>query len=320
MNDDKTLVEAPNGVTPQCALVMPMEGNPEILFVPRTIIRAFADQPRTQFDPTGLDSLGDSMLEHGQLIPALAKRLNPPIGQYQFELIDGERRWQASELKKITHFMIMLVEGDILPDEQFIKSVVANFFRESLGLMDLARAIDRFDKIGMSMTQIGKLMGNKSVTWAFQHHSLMRLCPEVQKLLGPPTPEKEQLSFQNALQLVDEDPDQQLRMAIQISSQGFNQKRARHLILKAVMGTGNIGKKARKEFHILARFVRNTSEEIETTLDHEQAVFKQVIEAAKPEELKKMLEHLDDLVSGFESLAEEVREAAGLKKPKKSKF
>lgn len=315
-----SLVPLNSVMTAQKLLVMPNPGNTEILYVPRTVVRAFVDQPRTQFDPAGIASLGESMREHTQLIPALAKRLNPPIGLYQFELIDGERRWQAAQLKNIEGFLIMVVEGEVLPDEQFIRSVIANFFREPLGLMDLAHAIDRFEKMGLTMSQIGKKMGDKSVTWAFQHHSLLRLVPNVQLLLGPPTPENERISFHTALQLVDLDPDDQLRRAVQISKGEMTQKQARHLILRTTMGKGKINKRARSEFHILARFLRNTNNEIELNLDHDEEVFRQVIAAAKPDELKEMLQHLSDLRSGFEILEEEILVASGRKKEKKSKI
>src|SRR5579883_3031046 len=64
----------------------------QVLRLPLGAIRPNPAQPRQRFDEAGLDELAASLREHGVLQPVLVH----PLGDGAYELIAGERRWQAA--------------------------------------------------------------------------------------------------------------------------------------------------------------------------------------------------------------------------------
>ena len=63
-----------------------------LLEIPITNIRPNPHQPRTHFDEESLSSLTASIRELGVLQPVLVRA----VGEDQYELIAGERRWRAA--------------------------------------------------------------------------------------------------------------------------------------------------------------------------------------------------------------------------------
>src|SRR5690349_11170172 len=65
-------------------------------------IRPNPQQPRQRFDETALQELAASITEHGLLQPLVVTPL-PPSGSgiAEYQLIAGERRWQAADRKSV---------------------------------------------------------------------------------------------------------------------------------------------------------------------------------------------------------------------------
>ncbi len=280
---------------------------PEIILASSAEVRAFADQPRTYFDPGGLVELAESIKIEGQLTPALAIRLVPPIGPYKYELIDGERRWRACELKGIKHFLILINPRIMSKNDQYVQSVVANFFREPPTDVESAKSIDRLKSMGMPNETIAKRMG-KSITWVYQHYSLLRLHPDVLKLIDPPTPKEKRIPYLNALAIVDLSHEEQQRLAAEMSQGKLTRKQTKLLVRKSAerQGITQKLKLPKKAFRAMRRFVIRTNTEIEDIHDQPEGFFDQVIKGAKTSELDLMLRDMGDMVSGFKLLVEEI--------------
>jgi ParB/RepB/Spo0J family partition protein len=281
---------------------------PEIIYVRREEIRAFHDQPRKEFEIQALKELGDSIRTETQLTPALARRLDPPIGRFKFELIDGERRWRACELKEIKWFLILINPRIQTKNDQYVQSVVANFFSVPLNDIECAEAIERFTKMGFKKETIGKRLGGKSLTWVIQHHSLLRLHPDVQKRMLPPTPKEERLPYMKALELVNFPHSLQLEMAEKIGKQKLSMTLTKGLVRKIAEKEGMTQRLRlpRKSFVQLRTLIRKSSEGVEDALDQSQTFFDKVIKGAKPEEIKLLLRNICDLQSSLGMLHEEI--------------
>ena len=63
----------------------------KVIYLPVDTLRPNPNQPRTQFDPGGLEELAQSIRENGLIQPILVRQLLD--GDY--ELIAGHRRWMA---------------------------------------------------------------------------------------------------------------------------------------------------------------------------------------------------------------------------------
>ena len=111
-------------------------------------------QPRRQFAEDAIDSLAESISEHGLLSPILVRRIN--AGRY--ELIAGERRLRA--LKKLGR---PYAEALIMPaydSESAVMALIENLQREQLHYLDEAEACRAIlDGGGLTQEQLARKLG-----------------------------------------------------------------------------------------------------------------------------------------------------------------
>jgi len=94
-------------------------------------------QPRVDFDDTGLQSLCESLGEHGMLQPLVVRR----VGE-RFELISGERRWRAATIAGWEKVPVQLREAD---DRQMAEwAIVENVQRKDLSPLEKAASFQRY--------------------------------------------------------------------------------------------------------------------------------------------------------------------------------
>ncbi|MEK7644948.1 MAG: ParB N-terminal domain-containing protein [Patescibacteria group bacterium] len=190
----------------------------EALVVPVGKVRPFAPsndprfpgQPRVWFDPDKLKKLGLSIRKHGQRTPCMVKRLTPPEDGFDFELIDGERRWRALEMIGATHIAITVSRPKSKAD-QHMGSLIQNFCREGHTHVEISNAIASQVEVGVSLTNIAAAIGQSVVT-VCNLHSLQRLVPELKPLLDPPTPKSDRIRLAEAVELSRIDPARQLEI------------------------------------------------------------------------------------------------------------
>ena len=90
-------------------------------------------QPRKEFDPEGLKELSDSIKEHGILQPLLVREYE---GAYQ--LIAGERRWQAAQRAGLAFVPCRVV--DVVDKTAWEFSLEENLKRRDLSDLEKAQA------------------------------------------------------------------------------------------------------------------------------------------------------------------------------------
>ncbi len=104
-----------------------------MLDIPLSAIKPSPKQARRSFDKAALQSLADSIRDHG-LLQAVVVR---PIGG-AFELIAGERRWRAAQLAGLE--TIRAVSRPSTDQETLVLSVIENLQREDLDPIEEAAA------------------------------------------------------------------------------------------------------------------------------------------------------------------------------------
>ncbi|MCI5108862.1 MAG: ParB/RepB/Spo0J family partition protein, partial [Candidatus Pacebacteria bacterium] len=137
------------------------------------------DQPRTYFDQDKLNALGRSIKVAGQMMPIVVKPLtgNP---EYIFQLVDGERRLQASIFVGME-----TIRAIIRPNANFKDSVIMNLCREGHTPLEMAYVFKRLiDEFGHSVQEVADMTG-RSITSVYQHLKILTLDPEVQALMDP---------------------------------------------------------------------------------------------------------------------------------------
>jgi len=116
------------------------------------------DQPRKQFEASALEDLAASIREHGVLQPIV---VTPKGDGYQ--IVAGERRYRAA--KSIGLDKIPALVRTLTDQHRLEISLIENLQRKDLNAMEAATAYAKLrDQFNMTLEQIGKRMGNKSVS------------------------------------------------------------------------------------------------------------------------------------------------------------
>ena len=90
------------------------------------------DQPRRDFDPEELQSLADSIEQHGVVQPLTVRELQS--GYYQ--IIAGERRWRAARMANLREIPAVIIEAD---DKKVMElALIENLQRQDLNPVEEA--------------------------------------------------------------------------------------------------------------------------------------------------------------------------------------
>ena len=175
--------------------------------VPVDRITPNPEQPRMVFDEDTLQELAASIREHGVLQPILLR----PLGNHQFQLIAGERRWRASKIAG--HATIPALVEEIDDDTALEISIIENLQREDLSPLDEASMYDRMiHEHGYSVRKLAQKLG-KDKGYLENRLRLADAPPEVRQLVSV---RKDTLSHAYELLKV-EDPKKRRRLAEQVA-------------------------------------------------------------------------------------------------------
>ena len=111
-------------------------------------------QPRRDFDDDALETLAESIKQHGVLQPILVRPL--PTGGYQ--IVAGERRWRASRMAGLDEMPVYIRE---LSDAQTAQlALVENLQREDLNPVEEALGYKQLmEDGGMTQEELSKVVG-----------------------------------------------------------------------------------------------------------------------------------------------------------------
>jgi len=134
-------------------------------------------QPRIDFEKESLLELTDSIKEHGVIQPITVRK----IGRDNFQIISGERRYQACKIAKIIEIPCYI---RIANDQEMLEmAIVENIQRKNLNAIEIGLSYQRLiDECNLTHEQLSiKLSKNRSTISNFLR--LLNLPVEVQKAL-----------------------------------------------------------------------------------------------------------------------------------------
>lgn len=131
-------------------------------------------QPRTHFDQTALQELADSIKVHGIIQPITVRRLAPN----QYQLISGERRFQASKLAGLKSVPAYIRSAD---DQQMLEmALIENIQRENLNAIEVALSYQRLiTECNLNQEALGDRVGKNRAT-VTNYLRLLKLPPDIQ--------------------------------------------------------------------------------------------------------------------------------------------
>jgi ParB family chromosome partitioning protein len=126
----------------------------ELHKLPLDVIRPGRYQPRTVFDEDKLAELADSIRAQGVVQPIVVR----PVGEGEYELIAGERRWRAAQIAGIDN--IPSVVRDVSDEVSVAIALIENIQREDLNPLEEATALRRLiDDFEMTHQQAADAVG-----------------------------------------------------------------------------------------------------------------------------------------------------------------
>lgn len=186
-------------------------------------IEANPFQPRTRFESRALDELAESIRQHGIIQPVTVRKM----GNGNFQLISGERRFRASQLAGLDQIPAYI---RIANDQTMLEmALVENIQREDLNPIEVAisykRLIDECELTHEGLSE--KISKSRSNITNFLR--LLKLPAEIQMSL-----QKGNISMGHARALISvEDPIQQLEIFERIIDEVLSVRDVENLARKA---------------------------------------------------------------------------------------
>ena len=113
-------------------------------------------QPRKKFDKDSLEELTNSIRERGVIQPLIVRKSDEQTDMY--ELIAGERRWQASQSAGLHEVPVVILEADNLKSLEL--AIVENVQRKDLNPIEEAEGYQKLiDKFGYDQEKVSKFIG-----------------------------------------------------------------------------------------------------------------------------------------------------------------
>ncbi len=131
-------------------------------------------QPRQHFDQEALKELSESIKVHGIIQPITVRKFS----NNQYQLISGERRFQASKLAGLTKIPAYVRTAD---DQQMLEmALIENIQRENLNPIEISLSYQRLiSECNLKQEELGDRVG-KSRSTVTNYLRLLKLPPDIQ--------------------------------------------------------------------------------------------------------------------------------------------
>jgi len=149
--------------------------------VPVATITPNPMQPRTALDVEAMEELAASIKEHGLIQPLIVTQQGPE----RYQLIAGERRWQASRMAGLATVPVIIKEAS--PQQVLEIALVENIQRADLNPLEEAAAYRQLvEEFGLTQEQVAERVGKSRVA-VTNTMRLLRLPAEIRQALADST-------------------------------------------------------------------------------------------------------------------------------------
>lgn len=165
---DKT--PSPEAVEPQIVVKETDE-------LPLEMISPNPDQPRTYFKKEEIEELAASIEKDGLLQPIVVR----PVGENAYQIIAGERRWQACKYLKLETVPVRIKDAD--EDKALELALIENIQRSDLNPIEEAYGYRRLmERMNLTQSEVAQVVskGRSTIANALR---LLELPEEAQQLL-----------------------------------------------------------------------------------------------------------------------------------------
>jgi ParB family chromosome partitioning protein len=208
-------------------------------------------QPRQHIRPETLEELAASIKANGVIQPIVVRRLpEGSAGGARYEIIAGERRWQAAKLAGLADIPTIVRE---LSDRDAVAvALIENIQREELTAAEEARALQRLaTEFELTHEQVAAAVG-RSRAAVSNLIRLLDLPAEVVALI-----DSKAIGMGHARALLGlADDGERLRLAQLVASRGLSVRETENLVRQALKGEGGKRVVRPPELSVLSEVLR----------------------------------------------------------------
>ena len=201
--------------------------------LPLSYMRPGPFQPRREMQREPLEELAASIKASGVIQPIVLRPLPPgSAGEARYEIIAGERRWQAAKLAGLTDIPVVVRE---LSDGQALAvALIENIQREELTPAEEARALQRLaEEFHLTHEAVGKAVGRSRAAVS----NLIRLLELPDEILALIDAKRLSMGHARALIALEEDAAR-VRLARTVAERGLSVRATEELVRRALEGKG----------------------------------------------------------------------------------
>ena len=134
------------------------KGSQALKELPIDLLQRGEYQPRVDMKEDKLQDLANSIKSEGLVLPILVRPIIRESKEQRYEIIAGERRWQATQLAGL-HTIPAIIKD--IPDRSAIAiSLIENIQREDLNPIEEAKALSRLaEEFTMTHEEVGEAVG-----------------------------------------------------------------------------------------------------------------------------------------------------------------
>jgi len=176
-------------------------------------------QPRTRMDEASLAELAESIRARGVIQPVVVRS----VGDGQYEILAGERRWRAARLAGLERLPAIVRD---VPDEAALGiGLIENIQREDLNPIEEATGLKRLiDEFHLTHEEAARAVG-RSRTGVTNLLRLLELAPAVQGLV-----QEGRIDMGHARALLALSKARQVELANRIAEKGLSVREAERLV------------------------------------------------------------------------------------------
>jgi len=209
-----------------------------------------AFQPRREIQRQPLEELAASIKANGVIQPIVVRALPASTaGAAKYEIVAGERRWQAAKLAGLTDIPVIVRE---LSDSQAVAvALIENIQREELTPAEEARALQRLvGEFSLTHQEVADAVGRSRAT-VTNLIRLLDLPAEVVTLI-----DSRALSMGHARALLGLEVDaERVRLGQLVAERGYSVRETENLVRRAQKGEGSAVRKP-PEFSVVSEVLR----------------------------------------------------------------
>ncbi len=259
--------------------------------LPLSLMQAGAFQPRRKIHRQPLEDLAASIKSNGVIQPIVVRPL--PVGAAgapKYEIVAGERRWQAAKLAGLNDIPVIVRE---LSDSQAVAvALIENIQREELTPAEEARALQRLiAEFSLTHAEVAEAVG-RSRAAVSNLIRLLDLPAEVVALI-----DSKALSMGHARALLGlEDDAERVLLGQLVADRGYSVRETENLVRKALKGEGGASRKP-PDLSVVSEVLRTKSVRVELQ-QKSSGAGKLIVEFTDPKAKDAMVEAIKRAVEG----------------------